>query len=216
MKFENGMKRRAFIKSGVTIAAGTLFYNNALASTLNKEKLVPSRTPDPSSWKETEINLAWIGHSTVLLNVFGTIILTDPVLFERIGLYFFGLTFGPARFSAPAIEFDYMPKPDLILLSHAHMDHMDFKTLKAFSDKYPGEIDCITAYNTSDVIEELKWKSLQEIDWRESLTYRNINIKALEVQHFGWRYPWERDRSKGFMDNGRSYNAYLLESGDKK
>ncbi|MCS7054260.1 MAG: MBL fold metallo-hydrolase, partial [Ignavibacterium sp.] len=32
-----------------------------------------------------------------------------------------------------------------------------------------------------------------------------------EVKHFGWRYPWERDRSKGYFKNGRSYNAYLIE-----
>jgi L-ascorbate metabolism protein UlaG (beta-lactamase superfamily) len=93
------------------------------------------------------------------------------------------------------------------------MDHMDYRTLKAFTDRYPGELDCITAYNTSDVIEELNWKSLVELDWKDHLVYKNnINIKALEVQHFGWRYPWERDRSKGYFENGRSYNAYLLES----
>jgi L-ascorbate metabolism protein UlaG (beta-lactamase superfamily) len=210
------MKRRQFIKTGIAAAAGTLIYNNAVARTLTKEQSLPSTSPDPSKWKENEVNVAWIGHSTVLINMFGTTIITDPVLFERIGLYFFGITFGPARFTAPALEFEEIPKPDLILLSHAHMDHMDFKTLKAFADKYPNEIDCITAYNTSDVIEELKWKSLAEMDWEDSLTYRNINIKAIEVKHFGWRYPWERDRSKGYIENGRSYNAYLLEANGTK
>jgi L-ascorbate metabolism protein UlaG (beta-lactamase superfamily) len=210
--FTGFMKRREFIKKGAVITAGSLLYTNTYAKNLNKEKELPSSIPDPSEWKNDEVNISWIGHSTVLMNIYGTLIITDPVLFERIGLYFFGITFGPARFSAPALEFDQIPRPDLILLSHAHMDHMDFKTLKAFADKYPGEIDCITAYNTSDVIQELKWKSLKEIDWTESLQYRNIHIQALEVKHFGWRFPWERDRSRGYIHNGRSYNAYLLES----
>lgn len=205
------MDRRKFLKQAAAIGAGSLIYNNTLAKSFTKEKELPAAVPDPSSWKNSEVNVAWIGHSTVLINFYGTIILTDPVLFERIGLYLFGTTIGPSRYSAPALEFDEIPKPDLILLSHAHMDHMDWQTLKAFSEKYPGQIDCITAFNTSDVIEELDWKSLKEIDWGNSIVYSNINIKALEVQHFGWRYPWERDRSKGYFSNGRSYNAYLLE-----
>jgi L-ascorbate metabolism protein UlaG (beta-lactamase superfamily) len=210
------LKRRKFIKNSLTVLGGSLLYNNAVAASVTREKILPGNIPDPSAWKDSEVNVAWIGHSTVLINFFGTTILTDPVLFERIGLYFLGLTIGPARFSAPALEFDKMPKPDLILLSHAHMDHMDFRTLKAFTDKYPAEIDCLTAFNTSDVIQELNWKSLQELDWTESFEYRNVKIKAIEVQHFGWRFPWERDRSKGFISNGRSYNAYLLESNGNK
>jgi L-ascorbate metabolism protein UlaG (beta-lactamase superfamily) len=210
------MKRRQFIKSGLTVAAGSVIYNNAFAKTLLKEKVFASTIPDPSKWKDNEVNLAWIGHSTVLINMYGTIVITDPVLFERIGLYFLGFTFGPARFTAPALDFKDIPKPDLVLLSHAHMDHMDYKTLKAFTDEYPGEIDCITAYNTSDVISELDWKSLEEMDWEDTLKYKNINLRAIEVQHFGWRYPWEKDRSKGYMMDGRSYNAYLLESNGTK
>jgi len=205
------MKRRSFIKNSLAIAAGSLIYRNAYAESISREADIPVSRPDPASWKESDINVAWIGHSTVLINFYGTIIITDPVLFERIGLYFFGFTFGPARYSAPALSFEELPKPDLVLLSHAHMDHMDFATLKAFTDKYPGELDCITAYNTKDVIEELSWKTLRELDWGESFTYSGISIRALEVQHFGWRFPWERDRSKGYFHNGRSYNAYILE-----
>lgn len=205
------MQRRKFIKYGLIAAAGSLIFNNTIAKTLSSEKKTPANVPDPSSWEDSEVNIAWIGHSTVLINLYGKLILTDPVLFERIGLYVFGLTIGPSRYSAPAIEFEDIPKPDLILLSHAHMDHMDFQTLKAFTSKFPGQLDCITAYNTSDVIAELEWKSLQEIDWGESVTFKNIQIKALEVQHFGWRFPWEKDRSRGYHSDGRSYNAYYLE-----
>lgn len=208
------MKRRDFIKTGTAAAAGVLISTNTFARTLIRDSVKPLNIPDPSSWKENEVNISWIGHSTILMNFFGTKILTDPVLFERIGLYFLGMTFGPARYSAPALEFDQIPKPDLILLSHAHMDHMDFHTLSEFADKYPGKIDVITAFNTSDVISELKWKSLREIDWNQSLDYNGIKIRAIEVQHFGWRYPWERDRSKGYMQNGRSFNAYLLQKNE--
>jgi L-ascorbate metabolism protein UlaG (beta-lactamase superfamily) len=67
-----------------------------------------------------------------------------------------------------------------------------------------------------DVISDLDWKSLQEIDWGEKTELAGIKFKALEVKHFGWRFPWEWDRSKGYMKEGRSYNAILLEKNGKK
>jgi len=214
------IKRRNFIKRSVALLVSTIllppFFFNRVQS-FGKTKLSEADVkPTPELWKDTEINIAWIGHSTMLINFYGTIILTDPVLFERIGVYFLGLVFGPNRYSLPALEFDEVPKPDLVLLSHAHMDHMDYKTLVNFTDKFPGEIDCITAYNTSDVVADLDWKSLTELDWGDEKQLLGIKFKAFEVKHFGWRFPWEKDRSKGYMIDGRSYNAYLLEKNGKR
>jgi L-ascorbate metabolism protein UlaG (beta-lactamase superfamily) len=109
-----------------------------------------------------------------------------------------------------------IPKPDIVLLSHAHMDHMDYKTLKALTEKYSGELDCIVAYNTKDVVEDLKWKSLQEVDWDERISLNGINFKGIEVQHFGWRYPGEKDRTGGHFKDGRSFNGFIMERFGKK
>ncbi len=203
------MNRRRFIRNIGLLSAGFLFISEKTHA--KQPPVYPGFKPDPTKWKDDEVNIAWIGHSTVLINFYGTTILTDPVLFERIGVSIFGMTFGPGRFTHPALTFDEMPKPDIILLSHAHMDHMDYETLSSFTDKYPNEIDCLTSYNTADVIAELDWKSLNEIDWNEEVTVQDIKFRALEVKHFGWRYPWERDRSKGYMKDGRSYNAIIIE-----
>jgi len=214
------IKRRNFIRRSLAVVVSSVllppFVLNRVQA-FGKEKLIKAELkPDPSSWKGTEINIAWIGHATMLINFYGTTIITDPVLFERVGLYFLGLIFGPNRYTLPALEIDEIPKPDLVLLSHAHMDHMDYKTLISLTDKYPGQIDCITAYNTSDVIAELEWKSLTEMDWGDEMELIGMKFKAFEVKHFGWRYPWEKDRSKGFMVDGRSYNAYLIEKNGKR
>jgi L-ascorbate metabolism protein UlaG (beta-lactamase superfamily) len=150
------------------------------------------------------------------MNLYGTIILTDPVFFDRIGLYFLGMTFGPSRYSAPALEADQIPKPDVVLISHAHMDHMDYESLLHITDRFPDQLDCITAYNTADVISDLNWKSLTEIDWGEDHAVHGTNFHAVEVKHFGWRYPWEKDRSRGYMNEGRSYNAYIISKNGKK
>src|SRR5919108_3149878 len=101
--------------------------------------------PEPLKWSNAQLTLAWLGHSTVLINFFGVTILTDPVLFPRIGIRLPGFTIGPKRLTAPALSFDELPKIDLILLSHAHFDHLDLRTLHRFDDN----TRVITAPNTA-------------------------------------------------------------------
>lgn len=211
------MKRKEFIKKSLLAASATLLTPLFLNSDSKANTTVKlNYKPIPLQWKDNELTLAWIGHSTVLINFFGKWILTDPVLFERVGVSFFGGVIGPARITPPALRIDEFPKPDIILLSHAHMDHMDFSTLKAFTKIYPNQIDVITAYLTKDVIDELPWKSLNVMDWNDELILQDIRFRANEVKHFGWRYPWEKDRSRGYMKDGRSYNSYLIEYKNKK
>lgn len=211
------MKRKEFIKKSLFAASAALLTPLFIHSDSKANPNVKlNYKPDPLQWKDNKLTLAWIGHSTVLINFLGKWILTDPVLFERIGVSFFGGVIGPTRITPPALQISEFPKPDIILLSHAHMDHMDFSTLKAFSKKYPDQIDVITAYLTNDVIEELPWKSLSVMDWNDELILQDIRFRANEVKHFGWRYPWEKDRSRGYMKDGRSYNSYLIEYKNKK
>jgi L-ascorbate metabolism protein UlaG (beta-lactamase superfamily) len=207
------MIRKKFLKS-----LGLLFAGIPLVK-LRAEPLrradSPNLRPQPSQWKNDEINIAWIGHSTVLINLFGTVILTDPVLYQQIGAYIFGFVIGPARYTDPALEIDEIPQPDIVLLSHIHFDHADYRTLGNLTVKFPGKIDCITAANTYDFLEELEWRSLKELDWSQKIDLNGVRITAIEVNHFGWRYPWEDDRSKGIVD-GRSFNAYHIEKNNVK
>jgi L-ascorbate metabolism protein UlaG (beta-lactamase superfamily) len=167
----------------------------------------PARyAPDPSSWRDDTISASWIGHATVLLNFFGVRILTDPVFSDRVGLNFAGLfTLGPKRLVAPALTPEMLPPIDLILLSHAHMDHLDLPSLK----RLDGKIPLVMAPNTSDVIADLDFETVYELDWGKWTNVAGVRVEALEVKHFGWRYPWEEDRSRGNPE-GRSYNAYLI------
>lgn len=166
----------------------------------------PTYKPEPALWDNSTITAAWIGQSTILINFFGTRIITDPVFSERIGLNVAGLfTIGPRRLVLPALTISELPPIDLILLSHAHMDHLDVPSLEEFDRSIP----VIMAKNTYDVIEDLEFKTVYELDWGKWTQLGDLRIEAMEVKHFGWRYPWEQDRSRGNWE-GRSYNAYLL------
>ncbi|MBN1637707.1 MAG: MBL fold metallo-hydrolase [Ignavibacteriales bacterium] len=172
--------------------------------------------PNPTEWNDTDVTITWIGHSTILMNFFGVWILTDPVLFDRIGLYILGTNIGPARLVPPALTIDEIPKPDIVLISHAHYDHMDTWTLTELTEKFPNEIIAITAYNTKDIIYDLEWKEIIELDWRETIEIKDIKFLGVEGRHWGGRIPAEKDRSKGYYKDGRSYNGYVISKNDAK
>ena len=123
------------------------------------------------------MTLAWLGHSTVLINFFGATILTDPVLFPRVGIRLPGITIGPKRLTAPALRFDELPHIDLILLSHAHFDHLDLRTLRRFNET----THVITARATSDLLKRTRFSNITELDWGEA--------KTLSIQRTKWQSP---------------------------
>ncbi|MEJ2494513.1 MAG: MBL fold metallo-hydrolase [Ignavibacteriaceae bacterium] len=206
------MNRKDFIKN-ITLVTGSVLFENGRTFAERVPKY-PLYKPEVNNWKDSELNVAWIGHSTVLINLFGTIILTDPVLFERVGVEFMGLTYGPIRYTYPALDKDEMPRPDIILISHAHMDHMDYRTIKFLTSKFKNQISCITAANTKDVIDDLKWKNLEELDWNQNLDLCETRFTGIEVKHNGWRFPFEIDRPE--YPEGRSFNGYIVEKNGVK
>ena len=168
--------------------------------------VTPAAQPDPRMWDDGTITASWIGHATVLVNFFGVKFITDPVFSSRIGLNVGGLfTIGPRRLVHPALDVADLPDLDFILLSHAHMDHCDLPSL----DQFRRTVPLIIAQNTYDVIETLEFETVYMLDWGKWTEVAGVHIEALEVKHFGWRYPWEQDRSRGHW-NGRSFNAYVL------
>ena len=160
-------------------------------------KFVARTSPDPRSWSDGGITLSWIGHSTFLINLEGTTILTDPVFSERVGVDLLLTTFGPTRFVPPALQAQDLPRLDLLLVSHAHMDHYDIPSLKSL----PRDVPTIMARDTSEFVGGLGFSHLQELDWGQSAEVDGVRIEAVPVRHWGRRYPWDRDRG---------YNGLLL------
>jgi L-ascorbate metabolism protein UlaG (beta-lactamase superfamily) len=167
----------------------------------------PFAKPDPSKWSNTQLTLAWLGHSTVLVNFFGVTILTDPVLFPRVGIRLPGFTVGPKRLTAPALRFHELPHIDVILLSHAHFDHFDLRTLRCFNQT----TRVITARATRDLLKRTRFSDITELGWGERRTLAaaagDIEITAFAVKHWGARTQ---------HDTHRGYNGYLVERSNRR
>jgi L-ascorbate metabolism protein UlaG (beta-lactamase superfamily) len=155
--------------------------------------------PNLVGWERRELSAVWIGHATVLLRIGGMTILTDPVFSHRIGLGFWLATLGPRRHIAAAMSVASLPAVDLILISHAHFDHLDRQTLV----QLPKKTAVITAANTLDLIHDLGFRNITELKWGERLTLAGVTITARQVNHWG---------ARTFFDRHRGFNAYLIEA----
>jgi L-ascorbate metabolism protein UlaG (beta-lactamase superfamily) len=154
--------------------------------------------PTPRSWSSGGITVTWIGHSTFLINLEGTTILTDPAFSQKVGINLLGLaTLGLRRFVPPALRISELPPLDLILVSHAHMDHYDVPSLR----KLPRSVPVILARDTIEFMDDVGFSQVQELDWGQTAEVKGVRIEAVPVKHWGRRYPWDRDRG---------YNGLLL------
>jgi L-ascorbate metabolism protein UlaG (beta-lactamase superfamily) len=161
----------------------------------------PSLRPDPGAWPDTGLHAAWLGHSTVLLKVDGTTILTDPVFSDRVGLSLGPVTLGLKRLIAPAAPLSLVPRVDLVLLSHAHMDHLDIPTLRSLESS---GASVVTAAKTSDLLRTSYYREVRELKWGERARVGAAELRAIEVNHWGARMR---------TDTYRGYNGYLIEVG---
>jgi L-ascorbate metabolism protein UlaG (beta-lactamase superfamily) len=158
--------------------------------------------PRPNEWSDDRLTAAWLGHSTVLLNFFGVTILTDPVLLSRIGIPLGFTAIGPKRLTKPALEIDELPPIDLLLLSHAHFDHLDWRTLRRFDAR----TQVVTALRTRDLLGWTRLRAMSELRWGEEVEVQTaagtVLVRAFPVRHWGARLQ---------TDMYRGYNGYVLE-----
>lgn len=136
--------------------------------------------PHLAAWSGEGVHAAWIGHSTVLIRVDGFTILTDPVFSTRVGIKLGPLTLGIKRLVDPAVHLRELPVPNLILLSHAHMDHLDRPSLRKLENR---GTTVITAAGTSDLLRVKRYQAVHELRWDESRQVGPAQVRAFEVKH---------------------------------
>jgi L-ascorbate metabolism protein UlaG (beta-lactamase superfamily) len=163
--------------------------------------LAPPEHPDPSRWSDSGIHAAWLGHSTVLLKIDGTTILTDPVFSASAGVNLGRFTVGVKRLVAPALSVSELPPIDIVLLSHAHFDHFDIRSLRALEGKGTA---VVTAARTADLLRVRRYSRVRELAWDQHAAIGPVDIRAFRVKHWGARMR---------NDFYRGYNGYTIEAG---
>lgn len=144
----------------------------------------------------------WLGHATVLLRVGERWVLTDPVGSDRIGFKLGRVTFGMGRMM-PTFEIASLPPIDIILISHAHFDHLDKPTLRALTSR---TTHVVTSHLTRRLIPR-GFAGVHELHWDDELDLLGLKLRAIRPNHWGARYAF---------DKHRGFNSYLVETGDRR
>ena len=152
--------------------------------------------PEPTSWLDHQLTLSWLGHATVLMNFHGSWLLTDPALERRIGIGRGLAKLGPRRLVEPGLRPRELPRLDLLLLSHAHMDHTDLGTLRFLRRDVP----VVVQPGNQDLVR--RFKKVHELAWGESADLGGVQVESTEARHWGARM---------ITDRHRGYGGYLIQ-----
>ena len=160
----------------------------------------PALRPAPGAWSPRDLTVAYVGHASILIDFAGTRILTDPTFFDRIGPTIGPVTIGPKRVVRAALGPDELPPLDAVVVTHAHLDSLDLPSLARVA-RAPL---LVLPVRTGDIVAGLDFARVVELGWGEKVEASGVTIEAVEVRHWGKRWPWER---------WRGYNGYLFSHG---
>lgn len=187
-----------------------LSYNH-ICSSMNPNSFLQSPS-DPHSRDNQRISIMLIGHATVLINFYGTVILTDPILFDKIGIQLGNRKIGIRRLTPPSITLAAIPKIDYVVLSHAHMDHWDMESLHAITKHFPNQVHFICPRNTSGLLACIdNKKDITEIERHEEIAFGDIIFRAWETRHRWARRPRERYKTYSVWHHtAKWHSSYLI------
>ena len=189
-RFRNVTGLGARLKTSALPLIGEYFFGDA-----QRRPPVPLPFLDPrESWSrsvETGLRVTWLGHSTVLLEMDGVRVLTDPVFGERASPVAYA---GPRRFHAVPASIAQLPPIDLVVLSHDHYDHLCSASVVQLAKL---GVPIVTALGVGHRLEAFGIPAAQitELDWHESHSIAGLTVHATPAQHFSGRGFGDRNRT---------------------
>ena len=171
----------------------SFFVSRIYASTFHPRSIeLPRVVNDGRSLREntSRATVTWVGHATLLIQVDGVNILTDPQWSDRASPMSFA---GPKRFTPPGLPFEALPPVHIVLISHDHYDHLDVATVRRLAATHRPRFFVPRALKAW--FAGLGIDDVVELDWWESRVERGLTLTAVPAQHFSGRTPWSQNRT---------------------
>jgi L-ascorbate metabolism protein UlaG (beta-lactamase superfamily) len=147
-----------------------------------------------------ELGVTFIGHSSFLIQIGGRKLLIDPVFAERL--------IALRRLRRPGVRIKDLPAIDLVLLSHAHMDHLNRPSLRrivAHNMKVSGRAPiAVVPWGVEDLVSDLGFARIVTLEWWQTKSISGLDISMSPCKHWGARL---------FKDTHRGFGGYVLRGG---
>ena len=145
------------------------------------------------------LRVIWFGHSTVLLEIDGVRILTDPVLSQRASPFQF---LGPERMHPPPVPLARLEGIDAVVISHDHYDHLDMDTVRQLAR---GGTHFFVGLGIGAHLQ--RWgvplAQIHEMDWWDKIDFKGVEIHCTPARHYSGRKS---------MDNSTLWSSWMLRS----
>lgn len=163
--------------------------------------------PPPERVDGGRLRATFVNHATVLLQMDGLNILTDPVWADRIGPVSWA---GPRRRRPPGLRFEDLPPIDLVLISHNHYDHLDLPTLRRLSAAHRPRV--LAGLGNAQLLAAEGVGGAEDLDWGDGVDVSDrVRVTCVPAQHFSGRGLSDRDGTLwcGFVVEGPSGRVYF-------
>jgi L-ascorbate metabolism protein UlaG (beta-lactamase superfamily) len=157
-------------------------------------------THKPQLVSNGELGVTFIGHASFFMQLGGQNVVVDP----NFARWLFVLK----RLRKPGIRIQDLPAIDVVLVTHAHFDHLHRPSLRAIvqhSRRQSGEAPAIVVpHHVFDLVSDLGFREVMELDWWSSVKLQNLQITHVPSRHWGARI---------IKDSHRGYGGYVLRAG---
>lgn len=139
---------------------------------------------------EGQVCITWIGHASFLIQTSRTSILVDPIWAKWLKVF--------KRIKHPGLELHDLPDIDLVLVTHAHFDHLDKKTLRAVAAEQP----IVVPQNVGNLVHGLGFNRVDELRTWQSIEHEDVKVTLTPAHHWGARM---------LHDSHRGFGGFLIE-----
>ncbi len=164
------------------------FFLRRIAGSFRSRPGAPERVPNDGAWlrenaRHSEPTVTWVGHATLLVQMDHVSFLTDPIWSDTASPVSFA---GPRRFVPPGLALEDLPPIDFVVVSHAHYDHLDLRTLEALAERDPATVFLVPLANGA-LLRKRGIGNVQELGWGETSEIEGVTVYCLPARHWSQR-----------------------------
>jgi L-ascorbate metabolism protein UlaG (beta-lactamase superfamily) len=184
------------------------FVTRVLSTTFAPKKATfPLVANDGRALREgREPTVTWVGHATLVVQLDGVNVLTDPHWSLRASPVSFG---GPRRLTPPGLRFEDLPPIHVVVISHDHYDHLDRDTVKRLAATHRPRF--LVPLGLKAWFADIGITDVEELDWWDERSVGGLTFTCVPAQHFSGRTLFDRNRRlwSGWVVVGRERRLYF-------